>query len=107
MKRRVWGRINNEWVEVNDDAGISITHLCQVLKLNLGESPFWANYGIPAHESVVASVYPFYYVQIVQSQFSNQFNSLAVEQRVIANNPVYDITGTTLNGSAFQTRIGV
>jgi hypothetical protein len=45
-------------VEVTTDANgyndaVYLTTLSQVLKLNLGESPFYANYGIPQYQSVL------------------------------------------------------
>ena len=54
---RTYGRVYAEdgsytWVEVSTDANgfddmVMLTTLAQVLKLNLGESPFYANFGIP------------------------------------------------------------
>ena len=63
---RVYGRTTNEqgqtsWREVDTDANgfndfVYLTALVQELKLNLGESPFWADRGIPAKPSVVQQV---------------------------------------------------
>jgi hypothetical protein len=80
------------WREVTTDANgnddlVWITTLAQTLKLNLGESPFFGNYGIPAHQSVVQQIYPDYYVAITQQQFSARFASLIIT-RVPGEQPV-------------------
>lgn len=68
------------WVVVTDTAGFNdsvyLTDLAQVLKLNLGESPFFANYGIPAHESVMTQVFPTFFMLRTQQQFADFFASL-------------------------------
>jgi hypothetical protein len=69
------------WWIVTTDAGgfndsVYVTTLAQVCKLNLGESPFFANYGIPAHPSVVLQVYPDFYMVRTQQQFAPFFASL-------------------------------
>ena len=58
---RVHGRITNpngskQWVTVSTDpttgsnSWVFLTSLCQALLLNLGEAPFDAGSGLPAHE---------------------------------------------------------
>ena len=68
------------WVVTTDINGFNdsvwLTDLAQVLKLNLGESPFFANYGIPAHPSVVTQIYPDFYMARTQQQFAHHFASL-------------------------------
>ena len=51
------------WQQVSTDANgyndaVQLTTLCQVLQLNLGESPFYANFGIPAVPTIVQQVQP-------------------------------------------------
>jgi hypothetical protein len=85
---RVWGRIKNAagkltWVMVTTAADgsndeVYITALAQVLKLNLGESPFYGNFGIPQHQTLVTQVYPDYYVAYTQQQYAQYFSSLMV-----------------------------
>jgi hypothetical protein len=53
-----------------------LTTLAQVIKLNLGESPFFNNFGIPAHPSVVMQIYPDFYMVRTQQQFAPYFASL-------------------------------
>ena len=76
---------NKTWWVVTTDArgfndSVYLTTLAQVLKLNLGESPFFANYGIPAHQSVVTQVYPTLYIIRTQNKFSRYFTSLIVTE---------------------------
>ena len=49
-----------------------------MLRLQLGESPFYANYGIPAQQSVVQQIHPDYYVARTQAQFAPFFASLSI-----------------------------
>jgi hypothetical protein len=68
------------WVVTTDIGGfndsVMLTALAQVIKLNLGESPFFADYGIPAHPSVVMQIFPDFYMARTQQQFSGYFASL-------------------------------
>ena len=59
---------------------VYLTNLAQVLKLNLGESPFYADWGIPAHTSVVTQIYPDYYINLTQQRFMPLFASLLVRK---------------------------
>lgn len=87
---RTWGRITHEdgrqeWVAVEtspagDNTSVWLTTLVQTLKLSLGESPFYAQYGIPAQQSIVQQIYPDYYVNIVQQQFAQYFASLTIKR---------------------------
>lgn len=92
---RTWGRVPAEgfssvdvsnpttyvWVEVSTDTNgyndqVWVTTLSQVLQLGLNESPIFANYGIPAQQSVVTETPPDYYVSLTQQQFAQYFISL-------------------------------
>jgi len=68
------------WVVTTDINGFNdsvyLTDLAQVIKLNLGESPFFANWGIPAHESVMTQIYPDFFLNRIQQQFSGRFASV-------------------------------
>ena len=113
---RTYGRITNPngtktWVQVTTDANgfddmVWLTTLCQCLQLNLNESPFFANYGIPAHQSVVTQVFPDYYVMQTQQQFSKYFASLLIS-KVPGVNPVYNINVITNQGVKINTSIPV
>ena len=113
---RTYGRVTDEygnktWVVVTTDAqgfndNVYLTTLAQVLKLNLGESPFFGNYGIPAHVSVVTQVFPDYYVQVTQHQFAQYFSSLIVS-KVQSLTPTYSINVTTHLGALPEIQVPV
>jgi len=88
-------------VETDDNGfndAVYLTVLCQVLLLNLGESPFWANYGIPAQQTIVQQVQPDFYVSRTQAQFAQYFAALIVTKQ--GNNPpTYLINATTKQGA--------
>ena len=118
---RSYGRINQingiggQWVEVQTDAnGLSdqvyLTTLIQTLRLNLGESPFYASYGLPAHQSVTTQVFPDYYVAQTQTQFAPYFASLAITRihSYKVNGvptPAYNVNVVTHNGAVIGLQI--
>jgi len=110
---RVWGRINQvnglggTWVAVEtspggDNSQLCLTWLVQVLRLNLNEDPFYANWGIPAAQSVISQVQPDYYVNLTQKRFAQYFLALIVSKRPNVPNapkPTYAINATTFQGA--------
>jgi hypothetical protein len=108
---RTYGRTYDEygvptWVEVQTDSNgdnsyVYITTLIQCLKLVLGESPFYANYGIPAIQSVVQQILPDFYVNQTQSQFAPYFASLIVSKQT-SDPPTYLVNLVTKQGTKFQ-----
>lgn len=115
--QRTWGRVtdiygNKTWQVVTTDTSgfddyVWVTTLIQCLKLNLGESPFFANYGIPARHSVVTQIAPDYYVQRTQQQFARHFANLMVAKSPHHTNPTYNINLVTSFGSKIATSIPV
>jgi len=113
---RTYGRITNPngtktWVEVTTDADgfndmVYVTTLCQCLLLNLGESPFYANYGIPAKQSIVQQIAPDYYVAQTQRQFAQYFANLAIAKKS-SNPPTYQINVTTHQGVKINASVQV
>lgn len=111
---RTYGRVYDEdgtyqWVEVSTDANgyndnVYLTTLCQVLRLGLGESPFFANYGIPAQQSVVTQVFPDFYVTQTQQQFAPFFKSIAI-LRVPGKTPQYNISVLTHSGALLTATV--
>ena len=85
---------------------VYVTALAQVLKLNLNESPFYADWGIPAKESVVQQVFPDYFVRRVQQQFSQYFASLVVYKQSLPT-PVYNISVVTNAGVKLNANVPV
>jgi hypothetical protein len=100
---RTYGRNSSgQWSIVQTDAAgfndqVYLTTLIQTLKLNLGESPFYANYGIPAQQSVAQQIYPDFYVALTQQFFAQYFAALVVA-RVPGRSPVYSVSVTTQQG---------
>jgi hypothetical protein len=108
---RTYGRTYDEfgvphWQVVETDVNgnsqyVYVTTLVQCLKLILGESPFYANYGLPAIQSVLTRIFPDYYVYQTQSQFAQFFASLIIN-KVPSLIPTYNVNlvlkdGTMLN----------
>ena len=112
---RTYGRVTNAdgsktWVEVDTDAdgfndNVYLTTLVQTLKLNLGESPIFANYGIPAQQSVVTQVFPDFYAAMTQQQFAPYFASLSIQRVQGSTPPVYNVTATCHSGASLSKQV--
>lgn len=106
--KRVFGRTTDvltgkkTWVEVTTDrAGyndaVYVTALAQCLLMNTGESPFFGNWGIPAHQSVQSQTSPDYHVALMQTRYSQFFASLIITKspttftRTTESPPTYDV----------------
>jgi len=110
---RVWGRATNPdgskyWVEVSTDANglndaVYLTAFIQCLKLNLGESPFYGNFGVPMIPSLVTQIYPDFYVQKTVTQYVAFFISLKVIRFINVLEPSYKITVLTHSGAIMET----
>jgi len=114
---KTWGRPHNRegtygpWTEVTTATDgtndlVYFTTLCQVLLLNLGESPFYGNLGIPAHPSVVTQVFPDYYVAYTQQVFAPYFGNLLISKRQTAA-PAYNVNVTTHTGVKLNASVPV
>lgn len=111
---RTYGRNSEgQWIEVTTDSNgyndnVYLVTLIQNLKLNVGESPFFARNGIPAQQSVISQIFPDYFVQQVQQQFSKYFASLLIAKipTSIQNHyPLYRINVLTNQGSSILMEI--
>lgn len=108
-KIRTYARVNNEdgsktWTVIETDANgfednIWLTTLAQCLKLNLGESPFYASFGIPQYQTIVTQVLPDYYVMATQTQFAPYFASLTITRVQGSFPPVYQVNAVCHNGA--------
>jgi len=101
---RTWGRVSGVWAEVSTDANgyndaVMLTTLVQTLRLNLGESPFYADRGIPGYQSVMQQVAPDYYVAYTQKLFAPFFAALTIS-KTSNMPPTYDINVLTKSGSS-------
>ena len=113
---RTYGRTydllgNPTWVEVSTDANgfddmVWATTLIQTLKLNLGESPFFANYGIPSHASVMQQIFPDYYIVYTQQQYARYFASLVVA-KLDTPSPEYMVNVVTHQGVTLNVSVPI
>jgi len=106
---RTYGRLNGTWqvVETTEDGYndmVYATTLLQCLKLFLGESPFYAQYGIPAQTSVVQQVFPDFDTVKTQLQFAPFFANLIIT-RVPAATPTYRVNLTTNQGFRLNEQV--
>ena len=85
---------------------VYLTTLCQVLLLNLNESPFFANYGIPAHQSVAQQIAPDFYVAATQRQFAGFFASLVIN-KIKAIPPTYAVRVITNQGVKMEATVAI
>ena len=92
---KIWRVVQTDPAGFNDE--VMLTTLAQVFELNLGESPFYAQYGIPAKPSVVQQVFPDFYVARTQRQFAPFFASLLIAKEP-SPTPTYKVNVTTNQG---------
>jgi hypothetical protein len=107
---RTYGYINGEWTEVvTDSAGyndeVYLTTLCQVLLLNLNESPFYATAGIPAQQSVLQQTFPDYNVALTQQTFAPYFASLTIQRVPGTVQPTYQVNVVTHQGAILTAQV--
>lgn len=112
---RVYGRVlrdplkpdaGKRWVVVETDVNgyddnVHVTALAQTLKLNLAESPFWANYGIPARQSIMQQYAPDFYITYIQQFYQQFFASVTVSKRRTFE-PIYDMLVVTQTGAILK-----
>jgi len=102
-----------KWVEISTEANgsndyVYLTTLIQCLKLQTGESPFYANYGIPAQRSIMQQIAPDFDVMKTQAQFAQYFASLIIV-RVPGGPgtpPTYRVNVVLNNGTKVVLEIG-
>jgi hypothetical protein len=117
--RNYW-RVQNSagelvWATASTDANglndlVFFTNLLQVLSLEQGESPLFANVGIAAQQSILQQVWPDFSVAQTQQLFSPYFASLTISkvQNPVPDEPTYDIfviahSGANLNVNLVPT----
>jgi len=103
---RTYGKTNTgQWVQVNEIGYIWLATLAQTLRLNQNESPFYVNYGLPAHDSVMSQIAPDAAVNRTQSQYAPYFATLTVVKQLNAANPTYNISAIFQNGTVVQSQV--
>jgi hypothetical protein len=91
-----WGVIDTRAGDSED--AIYLTTLTQVLQLSPGESPFFANYGVPYIQSILTQILPDLFISRTQQQFAQYFAALTVKRASAFPVPTYDISLTTKTG---------
>jgi hypothetical protein len=115
---RVYGRITNPdgsktWEVVQTDPAtgsnewVYLTALCQALLLNLGESPFYADVGLPGQQSVIQQIQPDFYVTRIQQRYSQYFASLIVAKDPSQANPTYNVKVTMFDGTPASVTVQI
>lgn len=100
--------------DTGDDGLVWLTTLAQCLRLRLGESPVYSQYGIPAEESVAQQMPPDYYVMALKAKFDQYFSTLVIS-RVYNGfpesdgsvSPLYSVQAVLKNGLPVNGRIGI
>jgi hypothetical protein len=110
---RVYGRNSTTgvWEVVTTDQNgfndyVYITAMIQCIKLNINESPFWADWGIPAQQSVVQQVFPDFYVALIQQRYAPFFASLQIT-KLQSVTPTYNVSVVTNQGVQIAVSIPV
>jgi hypothetical protein len=108
---RTYIRVYNQqgaarWVTVQTDAEgfddyVWASTLIQCFKLNINESPFFSNYGLPSVQAVLQQIAPDSYVANLQTLFAGYFASLVVSRQA-SNPPTYRANVTFQNGVQLQ-----
>ena len=96
---------SGQWIEILETGYIYLATLAQTLRLNQGESPFYANYGIPAQNSVHTQIPPNLAVNRTQTQFAPYFASLTVLKQQNATNPTYNVNAVFQNGTIISSQV--
>lgn len=112
---RIYHKIKDEntnrtkWIIITDPDEIYVFWLIEVLRLILGESPFSADWGIPATETIATNIYPDYYVSIVKEKFAPYFQYLSIERldHNVDRAVVYKVEIIKLNGQSVSENIKV
>ncbi|MFM0503974.1 hypothetical protein [Paraburkholderia caffeinilytica] len=112
---RAWGRTYNkdgtyQWVAASTQAnGLNdafyITALAQCLKLNLGESPIYANSGIPQIQTIATQTFPDFYMFRIQQQYAQYFASLTISRVPGTIPPQYNVRAVTHSGAIISQNI--
>lgn len=100
-----------QWVVVTTDENgfnddVYLTTLCQTFLLILGESPFYADRGMPAFPTIVQQVQPDFYVTRIQQLFAPYFANLVVAKEQ-SNPPTYRVAVTKNNGAKVNVSLQI
>jgi hypothetical protein len=96
-----WRMVETDAAGSND--ALNLTWMSQALKLNLDESPFYGDWGIPARSAVRQQVAPDLYVTLTQQRFAPCFAALTLA-RQNSPTPTYMISVITQDGVKLPPR---
>lgn len=120
---RTWGRLwerdsagavvpgtRPTWVLVQTDENgfndaVYCTALAQEMQLNVNESPFYGDRGIPAHPAVIQQVFPDWWIWQIQRRYAQYFASLIISKVPDLLTPTYNVSITLNNGAKVSMRI--
>ena len=121
MPQRTYGRTapdefgNQQWVVIVPDPATGLVDMlwfatvAQTMRLSLGESPFYAQYGIPAKQSVETQIPPDLYVARIQAQYSSYFASLVITKAPSSNppnlTPIYNAYAVAHSGLVLSAQV--
>jgi hypothetical protein len=106
--KKTWEVVTTDRQGFNDH--VHITALAQVLLLNLNESPFFGNFGIPAKSSVMQQIAPDFNVSFTQQQYAGFFAALLVGKEpdpVNAEAIHYDVQVITHAGVRLNKKVPI
>jgi hypothetical protein len=102
------------WVEVQtdvngDNSWVYLVTMLQELQLELNESPFFANRGLPARESILQQVAPDLYMSLIQQNYSQYFASLVISRQPdpASGDPTYQVNVIFNSGVIINTAVPV
>lgn len=102
------------WVEVQtdvngDNSWVYLVTMLQELQLELNESPFFANRGLPARQSILQQVAPDLYMSLIQQNYSQYFASLVISRTPLApgSDPTYQVNVIMNSGVIINAAIPV
>lgn len=105
------------WTEVDTDANgyndeVMLTAFCQVLQLQPGESPFYAQYGVPSIQAVQSQIYPTANVYYMQQLYAPNFIALSVSPTTAKDTdkstyPVYNVVAVANSGAILTATVAI
>jgi hypothetical protein len=100
---RTYGQTpQGKWVEIDQVSYVWMATLVQNLRLIQGESPFYAQAGIPAYKAIRTQIAPTVAVNNIQKQFAQYFTSLTVTPVSGVQVPTYNVQAVLTNGTIYQ-----
>src|SRR4051812_15117975 len=93
----VWGKVETSPEGFDDN--VYLTAMAQEFQLNINESPFFGDRGVPAHQSVMQQIFPDWYVWKIQRLYAPKFSSLTMSRVPDLTTPTYDVLVITNQGA--------